>query len=208
LDFSKLRTGEIVASLGGVALFVFMFFDWFATDIDVPAAGQSAPGFDDVSHGVVAKADQPTVDGWDALGGDVTGFIVFLAAILAITIGVLALTNRRRGIGGAPWGGPTTAFGVLAFDIIVWRMFAIPPPSDELKAGVFLGLLAAAAIVAGGYMILREGGLDLLASGGSSRSSGSSRTTTTKKAAAKRKPKAKAKPAAKRRATSSRRSAR
>jgi hypothetical protein len=30
LDSSRLRRGEIVAGLGGVALFVFLFFDWFS----------------------------------------------------------------------------------------------------------------------------------------------------------------------------------
>jgi hypothetical protein len=60
LDSSRLRTGEIVAGIAGVALFVFPFFDWFA-------AGEE--GF-----------DTGGVSGWDGFGTDVTGFIVFLAA--------------------------------------------------------------------------------------------------------------------------------
>jgi hypothetical protein len=176
LDFSKLRTGEIVASLSGIGLFVFLFFDWVG--IDGSDAGDS---------------------GWDYLGGDTTGFIVFLAAILAVTLGLLAAAGRRRPIGSWPWGGPTTALGVLAFDIVVWRLFTVPE-GQGLDVGIFFGLAAAAGIAAGGYLTLREGGIDLLA--------GSDSSATTRRRPAATKPAAKKKAAAKRKPAASRRSAR
>ena len=51
MDSSRLRTGEIVAGVGGLALFVFLFFDWFG------AGG----GFDEVSE--VAGAITPVPGG-------------------------------------------------------------------------------------------------------------------------------------------------
>jgi hypothetical protein len=167
LDFSKVRTGEITAALGGAALFVFLFFDW----VD-------------------------GVSGWDYLGIDVTGFIVFLAAITGITLGLLAALERRTAPFGWVWGGPTTVLGVLAFDIVIWRMFA--NGEADLAVGIFLGLIAAAALVVGGYMTLQDGGRDPLGLGGGTataptRAATASRssTTTRKKTAAKRKPAAK-----------------
>jgi hypothetical protein len=96
-------------------------------------------------------------------------------------------------MGNWPWGGPTTALGVLAFDIIVWRLFTVPD-GGELKVGIFLGLIAAGAIAVGGYLTLREGGLDLLAGGSSARRSSGATTTraVAKKPAVKRKAKARA----------------
>jgi hypothetical protein len=75
LDFSRLRNGEIVAAVSGLALFIFMFFDWFG--------GVSA---------------------WDGLQ-DFSGFLIALAAVSGITLGALAAAGRRinlpfrRGIG-------------------------------------------------------------------------------------------------------------
>jgi hypothetical protein len=85
LDSSRLRTGEIVAGIAGIALFVFLFFDWFA-------AGEE--GF-----------DTGGVSGWDGLGTDVTGFIVFWPPSLAPTWPYLPCrgngsTSRRRGVQG------------------------------------------------------------------------------------------------------------
>ena len=170
MDASKLRTGEITAALGGLALFIILFFNW-----------------------VGAEGSDEGLSGWDYLGGDVTGFIVFLAATVAMTLGVLASLERRRPMGNWPWGGPTTALGVLAFDIVIWRLFTVPD-GGELKVGIFLGLIAAGAIAVGGYLTLREGGRDLLAGGAPARRSSGATTTkaVAKKPAAKRKAKARA----------------
>jgi hypothetical protein len=170
-----MRTGELVASLGGVALFVVLFFDWIG-----------------------AEGSDEGVSGWDYLGADVTGFLVFLAAITAVTLGIGAATGRRNPLFGWRWGGPTTVLGALAFDVALWRMFTVPD-GGELSIGIFLGLIAAAAVTAGGYMTLQDGGSDPLGiGGGSSPTATTARATATKKPAAKRKPAAKGKAAARR----------
>jgi hypothetical protein len=161
VDTSKLRTGEIVAPASAIALFVFLFIDWIG-----------------------AEGSDEGLSGWDYLGGDVTGFIVFLAVITALMLGGMAAAGRRTPMGGWPWGGPTTALGILSFDIILWRLFTVPD-GGELNVGIFLGLLAAAGIAAGGYLTLRDGGLDLLAgrSGAPTRPVASSGATTTRSSA-------------------------
>jgi hypothetical protein len=182
-----MRTGEITASLGGIALFVFLFFDW------IGAKGDSDAG----------------LSGWDYLGTDVTGFLVFLAAILAVSLGTGAALGRRNKLFGKPFGGPTTVLGALAFDIVVWRLFTVPP-GGELAFGIFLGLIAAAAITVGGYMTLQDGGIDPLGIGGAGGSTATTRqastaaVTTSSRATAPTRSAPAKKPAAKKRAAKKR----
>ena len=192
MDFSRLRQGEIVAGIGGIALIVFLFFDWF----------------------------QGT-DGWSSLaspevGGGVTGFIVALAAATAVKFTALALVGKRLNI-PVPRGGITLALGSLAVLIIIWTLL-VAPEGAEVKAGLILGLAAAVAITVGALMALREGGWEpLVNAGGTARrspSTATTRSTTTTRTAASssstsRKPAAKktaAKKSAAKRSASSRRS--
>jgi hypothetical protein len=139
LDYSRLRTGEMVAGIAGIALFVFLFFDWFGAGVE---------GF-----------DTGGVSGWDGLGTDVTGFIVFLAAVAGPALALLAMLGQRLNL-PAPRGAGTAALGLLAAAIIVWRIFANP---GDLKVGLFLGLAAAVALAVGALMALREDGIEALA---------------------------------------------
>jgi hypothetical protein len=152
LDSSRLRTGEIVAGIAGIALFVFLFFDWFSAGVE---------GF-----------DTGGVSGWDGLGTDVTGFIVFLAAVAGPALALLAMSGQRFNV-PAPRGAGTAALGLLTVAIIVWRIFANP---GDLKVGLFLGLAAAIAIAGGALMALREDGIEALLSvpGGRTRAASAS----------------------------------
>jgi hypothetical protein len=184
LDFSKLRTGEIVAPLSGIALFVILFLDWV--------------GAEDSDEGL---------SGWDYLGGDVTGFLVFLAIAFSLYLGGMAAAGRRNPLGNWPWGGPTTALGILAFDIVLWRFFTVPE-GGELAVGLFLGLLAAAGIAVGGYMTLRDGGVDPLGIGGRSSTATTRQATAPGTSSTASRPAPKKKPAAKKKAAAKRRAAR
>jgi hypothetical protein len=145
LDSSRLGTGEMVAGIGGVALFVFLFFDWF-----------SAGGAFDEGGGI---------SGWDGLGGDFSGFVVALTSVAGATLAVLAMAGRRVNI-PVPRGGVTAALGTLSVLIILWRFFANP---GDLKIGIFLGLAAAVAIAVGAVMALREDGVEPLVAVASAR---------------------------------------
>jgi hypothetical protein len=228
LDSSRLRTGEIVAGIGGLALFVFLFFDWFS------GGGTEVSG--SVANGTLT-VEHPGVSGWDALS-DLPGFLIILSGVAGIALAALAANGLRVNI-PLRRGAFTAALGALAVLLILWRMVAGSP---TLKIGVFLGLAAAIAITAGAVMALAEDGFEILVpvAGGrtrastttvsataptatpapppattparsSSRSGGSTTRSTTKKPAAKKsaakKPAAK-KPAAKKsssRSTSSKR---
>jgi hypothetical protein len=137
LDSSRLRTGEIVAGSGGVALFVFLFFDWFSS--------------------INALGGGGGVSGWDALT-DLPGFLIILSGVAGMALAYLALAGLRVNI-PVRRGAITALLGALAVLLILWRMFAGSP---TLKIGVFLGLAAAVAITAGALMALGEDGFQPL----------------------------------------------
>ncbi|MFL5907392.1 MAG: hypothetical protein ACJ75Z_07340 [Solirubrobacterales bacterium] len=147
MDSSRLRTGEIVAGIGGFALFVFLFFDWFGGGAEV--SGNVLGGTATISH--------PGVSGWDALT-DLPGFLIILSGASGIALAFLAAVGQRVNL-PVRRGAITATLGVLAVLLILWRMFAGSP---TLKIGIFLGLGAAIAIAAGALMALAEDGFSPL----------------------------------------------
>jgi hypothetical protein len=157
LDFSRLRTGEIVAAVGGIALFVFMFFDWFGGGVEVTTGGtQEVPGIGEVPTGA-PEVSETGVSAWDGLQ-DFSGFLIALAAVSGVTMAGLAMAGQRlnlpfqRGVG-------TLTLANLAILLILWRMLANP---GDLEIGIFLGLIAAVAIAIGAWIALREDGFEPL----------------------------------------------
>jgi hypothetical protein len=148
LDSSRLRTGEIVAGIGGLALFVFLFFDWFS------GGGTEVTG--SVANGTLA-VEHPGVSGWDALS-DLPGFLIILSGVAGIALAGLAANGLRVNV-PLRRGAFTAGLGVLSVLLILWRMVAGSP---TLKIGVFLGLAAAIAITAGALMALAEDGFEVL----------------------------------------------
>jgi hypothetical protein len=156
LDFSRLRNGEIVAAVSGLALFIFMFFSWFGGGVEISTGGtQDVPGIGEIPN--EPAPEETGVSAWDALQ-DFSGFLIALAAVSGITLGALAAAGQRinlpfqRGVG-------TLVLGKLAVLLILWRILANP---GDLKIGIFLGLIAAAGIAIGAWIALREDGFEPL----------------------------------------------
>jgi hypothetical protein len=150
MDVDKLNTGEKIAGVSAVLLFVFMFLDWFGVEISgsngfagsVPGAGGSA---------------------WDALD--------FIPIVLVVTI-VLALVNVLLRLSDSDYEPPISmnvavaVLGGLSALLILFRI--VSPPSfgsyggisvdASLEFGIFLGLLAAAGIAFGAYKAMQEEG--------------------------------------------------
>jgi hypothetical protein len=152
LDSSRLRTGETVAGIGGAALFLFLFFDWFSgagVSVSTQTLANGAPVQTGISH--------PGVSGWDALT-DLPGFLIISSGAAGLALAWLAASGQRVNV-PVPRGGVTAGLGALAVGLILWRMLAGSP---TLKIGIFLGLGAAIAITVGAVMALREDGIEPL----------------------------------------------
>jgi hypothetical protein len=165
MDLDRLNTGEKIAAVSAILLFVFMFFDWFGVEVSgvggfsgsVPGAGGSA---------------------WDAL--DFIPIVLLVTIAAAIGVAALRLTDSAFEP-PVPANTAVTVLGAISVLLILFRI--VDPPSfgsyggvsvdATLDFGIFLGLISAAGIAFGGYSAMREEGItfgdtaDHLSSGGS-----------------------------------------
>ena len=168
MDFSRLRTGELLAGLGGIALFAVMFLDWF---------GVSSLGVtQQVPTGIPGAIEAPTtgVDAWDAF--EFTNFVFLLTAVAGIGLAIISAAGRRVNI-PVTKGVTADVLGSVSALLIIWRIFD-PPFDGDLEIGVFLGLAAALAVSLGGYLTARAEGFDFYAPAKGARSSGASRSSS------------------------------
>jgi hypothetical protein len=150
MEADRLSTGEKIAAVSAILLFVFMFFDWFGVEIS------GVPGFSgDVSSGGSA---------WDAL--DVIPLFLMLVIVVAIGVAVIRLTDADIEL-PVSLNAIVAALGGFAVLLILFRII-FPPDFGSfggvevdatLKLGIFLGLLASAGIAYGGYSAMREEGM-------------------------------------------------
>lgn len=151
MEADKLSTGEKIAAVSAILLFVFMFFDWFGVEIS------GVPGFSGDVSGSGGSA-------WDAL--DVIPIFLMLAIVAAIGVAVIRLTDADIEL-PVSLNSIVAALGGFAVLLILFRII-FPPDFGSfggvevdatLKLGIFLGLLASAGIAYGGYSAMREEGV-------------------------------------------------
>jgi hypothetical protein len=162
---SKLSPGEKVAGGSAIALFIFMFFNWFGAEVS------GVGGFSGSVSGEAGNA-------WDTL--DFIPIVLLITIIAALVMASLRLTDSAY---EPPVAMSTlvTVLGVISVLLILFRI--IDPPTfasfggvsvdATLSLGIFLGLIAAGGIAYGGYSTMREEGItfgdtaDRLSGGGS-----------------------------------------
>jgi hypothetical protein len=147
MDLDKLSMGEKIAGLSSIALFVFMFFDWFSVEVSTGLISGSGGG-----------------DAWDALE--------FIPVILVITI-VAALVVAALRLTDSTYEPPISAnavvavLGAVSFLLILYRIVDTPGAGasgpgfsvDVSPAfGIFISLIAAAGIAYGAYRAMQEEG--------------------------------------------------
>ena len=160
LDFRNLTRGEQIAGLAGVALLVIMLaFKWY---------GVRAEGVLDES-GALTTREGATRNAFEAF--TVTDIVLLLTALAAIALPLWSAAGRQLPRPFAP-GAVVAALGLLGFVLIALRLISPPdwtfevngdephvgdfPDTDVTRrVGVWLGLVAAAAIAYGGYLSAR-----------------------------------------------------
>jgi hypothetical protein len=149
LDFARLRPGEIVAGLGGIALIVAMFLDWF---------GIAPVGLNGTTVTTIPGVKENGADAWQSL--EFIDFCLLLTAIVAIKAAALRALGKRLA-GPFPLSAAVCLLGAVAALLVLWRIFD-PPFDGSLKVGIFLGLAGTLAITYGGYMASLEDGFKMV----------------------------------------------
>ena len=137
MDLRRLRAGEWITALSGVALLVSLFLPWY---------GDGAEG---------------DASGWQALA------VVDLALALVAAFGValLVITASQR-VPAVPiaLSAIVTLVGMIGVVLVLIRLADAPDGFDGREVGVWLGLVAAIGVVAGGALAMRD---ERLSPGGS-----------------------------------------
>jgi hypothetical protein len=142
VELSRLRQGDVIAGLGGVALLAVMFLDWYAAGGSAKFAGQDI----NISLGFNA---------WQAFS--ITDLILALTAVSGIAMAVLTVSRRSPALPVAA-SVITSTLGALATLLVFYRILNQPGPNEfiEVKLGAFLGFLSVLAVAVGGYRAMRD----------------------------------------------------
>jgi hypothetical protein len=147
MDLSRVRRGEMIAALSGIALIIIMFFNWWGSPT-AAVNGLDIPGL---------EVEQLTFNAWQAHG--LNDIIWLLTALAAIGFGLLSATQTRMDLPVAA-SAIVTALGILSLLLIVIRL--IDPPGElSREFGVWLGLIAILGITYGGWTAMQEEGTSL-----------------------------------------------
>jgi cytochrome bd-type quinol oxidase subunit 2 len=146
-DPSRLRRGELIVGASAIVLLASMFaLKWYGLSI---VTGPAA-----TKLGVATSRD-----GWTALSN--VRWLVLLTVLCSLALVFLQATRR------APALPVTMSVIVLVLAILtalalLYRVVINEPGADNLveqKAGAFVGLISAIALVYGGYQSLRQEGI-------------------------------------------------
>jgi uncharacterized membrane protein len=126
VDLRRLRAGEWIAVAGGIALIVSLLLPWY---------------------------DAPTesLTGYEAL--TIVDVLLTLIALVGVALGVLQATQDTPAKPVA-FGVLSVVFGVLAVLLVLFRLIDSPAAGLAVRAGAWVGLVAAIAVVVGGWRSL------------------------------------------------------
>jgi hypothetical protein len=139
---SRLRGGEVIAGVSGVALLVFMFFGWYETQtfcaLDLTGPGTSCVG--------------RSVDAWEAFS--VIDLFLALTVISGIGVAIVTAANAQTDV-PITWEAGTALVSFLTSLLVIYRLLD-PPSGLERKPGLYLGLLACLGVLAGAWLAMRD----------------------------------------------------
>jgi hypothetical protein len=152
VTLGRLRSGEILAGAGAVALFVLLFLDWFEPAVQ--------PRVTETSGRVVGPEQH--VSGWTSLGWV---FIVLLLVVIVLALWLAASTLFADTVSQPVAAGVLlTAVGALTLGALLARVLLVQPglglglPNDlvDVRLPAYLGIAALAVIVAGAWRSIAD----------------------------------------------------
>ncbi len=146
MDTSKLSRYDWVVVAGMILMFIALFLTWYRVEIlqrllqelpaDLQGAGVDISGF--------------TVNGWHYFSVVLAWLLTVVATAVVILKALPAMSFRLQ----IPESLTVMALGAIAFLLVLYRLIAMPAPSEAFGrgAGVFVALLATILVAAGGFL--------------------------------------------------------
>jgi hypothetical protein len=151
-DIGRLRRSDQVIGAGAIALFIFLFlFKWYGISAILSEEGSGV--------------SLSSTNGWHTYTN--SRWIWIVTIIVALAVVVLRAGQRALNI-RVQQGVIVAGLGALSATLILYRIVHHPSgiPSGEqfsggIKIGIWLALIAAAAITYGGYLAMHDEGTSL-----------------------------------------------
>jgi len=145
VDLARLRFGDWVMGIGGIAVLAVMFMDWYEPTVD---GAEVLLGSQSLAH-----------NAWQAFA--IVDLILALAAVMAIASAVLTALQPTAAVPLA-LSSLTTLVAIIAFLLVLFRLISPPdlPDGDVFEAGrltgAWLGFVATAILTAGCLVSIRD----------------------------------------------------
>jgi hypothetical protein len=123
MEPKRVGQGRLIAGLGGLMLFAFLFLPWFS------AGGGNQSG-------------------WE--GQSTTDIYMLITAMVAVAAALPG--TRAMLVPGVTMSGAATLLGGVATVLLIWLSFIDVPSGEGREVGIYLALVAAILIAVGGFM--------------------------------------------------------
>ena len=152
MTLGRLRSGEILAGIGAVVLFVVLFLDWFEPAVQ--------PRVTETSGRVIGPEQH--LAGWTSLGWVM---LVVLLAVIVLAVWLAASTVFAGTVSQPVAAGVLlSAASALALGALVMRVFVVQPglgiglPNDlvDVRYPAYLGIVALAVVVVGAWRSMAD----------------------------------------------------
>jgi len=133
--FNALSLGEKIILPAGVVLFIAGFLPWYSVDLGV---------LGDYSH-----------NGWQSPNSFLSVLAILIGLAMAGVVGLKASGTATipDNVGGVTWPKIHLGGGAAA---LLFLLIKIIGDNDYTAFGFYLGIIAAAALAAGGFLMFRE----------------------------------------------------
>ena len=143
MDADRLRTGEAIAGISAVVLFIVMFLPWFGVDAEVPAGAEEA------AEAIGVTIPDTSFNAWESFDFIDLVLLVTIVVAVGMAIATVALPVAASGL--------TAGLGILSTLLVLYRVID-PPEGLGREFWVFIGLIAAAGIAYGAWYAMQEEG--------------------------------------------------
>ena len=146
MDTSKLSRYDWVVVAGMILMFIALFLTWYRVEILQRLLQELQGGL----AGASVDTSGFSVNGWHYLSAVLAWLLTVVATALVILKALPAITFRLQ----LPEGLTVMALGAIAFLLVLYRLIAMPAPSEAFGrgSGIFVALLATFVVAAGGFL--------------------------------------------------------
>jgi hypothetical protein len=144
---------DLVAGVAGLVLLIAMFLPWFGPSEQLADAIREADQISREAGGQPVESPDVTDNAWQAFG--FLDIVLLVTALVGVRAGIAALA-RPGGRSATGVTAVTAGLGTLASLLVLYRVVD-PIGEAGREYGIFIGLLAAVGIAAGGWLGLERG---------------------------------------------------